>query len=174
MAGPGGFTLVELLLVVSIVAVLAGALFKRVLFYQEMAEKAAMQQVEGALKSALILQYGHRMTLGMGSEINNITNENPIEWLAQKPSNYLGEFNSVNLATIEPGNWAYDKSLHELIYVPGRSEFFVPSKKSGKSIRFHTFFAYDFTPGYKGKSGKQLSGVIFAPVEPYQWLIREN
>ena len=169
-----GFTLVEMLVVISIVGILASMLFTRVLFYQEMAEKAAMQQVVGALQSGLILQYGHRMTLGIGSEINNISRENPLEWLSLKPENYAGEFSAITREAIGPGNWAFDLAKHELVYVPGHDEYFVPGKDGVKWIRFRVRFAYEAVPGYGAKGVKELTGVTFAPVEPYQWLIREN
>jgi prepilin-type N-terminal cleavage/methylation domain-containing protein len=169
-----GFTLVELLVVVSLVAILASMLFSRVLFYQEMAEKAAMQQVVGALQGALVLQYGHRLTLGMDGELNNISAENPMNWLAQQPINYLGEFNAIKPDAIEPGNWAFERTTHELIYIPDHAEYFEPAKDGVKWIRFRTRFAYEAAPGNKSKRVKELTGVTIAPVEPYQWLIREN
>jgi prepilin-type N-terminal cleavage/methylation domain-containing protein len=169
-----GFTLVELLVVISIVGILASMLFSRVMFYQEMAEKAAMQQVEGALKSALVLQYGHRMALGMGPGVNEISTENPLDWLAQKPANYAGERKVIKFAEIEPGNWAFELSTHELIYVPNHAEYFVPAKDGAQWIRFRTRFSYENIPGSRGKGLQVLTGVTFAPVEPYQWLIREN
>ena len=169
-----GFTLVEMLVVISIVSILASMLFSRVLFYQEMAEKAAMQQVVGALQSALVLQYGHRMAHGIGPEMKNISSENPLEWLAQKPENYAGEFRGVTRVAIGPGNWAFDLAKHELVYVPGHDEYFVPGKDGVRWIRFRVYFAYETVPGHGSKGPKELSGVTFAPVEPYQWLIREN
>lgn len=169
-----GFTLVEMLVVISIVGILASMLFSRVLIYQELAEKAAMQQVASALQSALVLQYGHRMALGMGSEINNISTENPLDWLAQKPINYAGAFHAIKPGAIEPGNWAFDLRSHELIYIPNHNEYFVPAQDGLKWVRYRTRFAYEAIPGHKGTGLKVLAGVTFAPVEPYQWLIREK
>jgi prepilin-type N-terminal cleavage/methylation domain-containing protein len=44
-----GFTLIEFIIVIIIIVVLAGLFLVRIPLYQERAEKAAMQQVEGAL-----------------------------------------------------------------------------------------------------------------------------
>ena len=169
---PKGFTLVELLVVVSLVAIFASMLFSRVWFYQEMAEKAAMQQVVSALQTGLILQYGHRMASNQGSRIDNISTENPMDWLVQKPGNYAGEFDAIKPGTIEPGNWAFDLNSHELIYVPDHVEYFVPARNGVKWIRFRT--RLDYEAGYGGKGGQVLTGVIFAPAEPYQWSIKEK
>lgn len=169
-----GFTLIELIIVISLVGILASIFFSRVLFYQEMAEKSSMQQVVSALQSALVLQYGHRLALSMGPGINDIKTENPMNWLALKPSNYAGEFPFVRLNTIKPGNWAFDQARHELVYVPNHNEYFIPAENGIKWIRFRTRFAYENRPGSTTKSAKELTGVTFAPVEPYQWLLPEN
>ena len=168
------FTLVELLVVIAIVSILASTLFTRVLFYQEMAEKAAMQQVVGALKSALVLQYGHRMASGMAQNIKNISKENPLDWLSQKPENYAGEFASSKRELIGSGSWAFDRGADELVYFPNHDEYFSPGKDGVRWIRFRVQFAYDVMPGSKVGGSRVLTGVTFAPVEPYQWLIREN
>jgi len=167
-----GFTLIELLIVISIVAILAGMFFKRVLVYQELTEKAAMQQVVSAVQSALVLEYGHRMASEMGPVANNITKENPMEWLSRKPANYAGELNTVNPAAIEAGNWVFDKGTQELIYLPNHAEYFVPAKNGVRWIRYHTRLEYESNS--RGKGTRVLSGVTFSPVEPYQWSIRES
>ena len=171
-AKQSGFTLIELLIVVSIVAFLASLLFSRVLFYQEMAEKAAMQQVVGALQSALVLQMGHRMAAGTGAELNNLVYENPMDWLAQKPGNYAGEFNRVPANMAVSGQWMFDKSSHELIYLPDHAEYLQPATDGNKWIRFHTRFVYGNSAG--GKNMREFAGAIVSPVEPYRWLIRED
>ncbi len=169
-----GFTLIELVIVISLVAILAGMLLSRALVYQELAEKAAMQQVVSALQSALVLQYGHRMALGLGPEVNNIVNENPMEWLARKPNNYAGELKKVRPGIIESGNWAFDVQSRELVYVPDHATYFAPAKDGLKWIRFRTRMIYENMPGNKNKGRKELTAVTFSPVEPYQWTIQEK
>lgn len=167
-----GFTLVELLIVISIVAIMASMLFSRILVYQELAEKSAMQQVVSAVQSALMLEYGHRMASGTGPGVNGISQENPMDWLSRKPPNYAGEFNTINPSAIETGNWVFDIGTRELIYLPNHAEYFMPAKNGVRWIRFHTRLVYESS--FRGKGVKYLSGVTFSPVEPYQWSIKEN
>ncbi len=167
-----GFTLIELIIVICIVAVMSGIFLKRVVFYQEMAEKAAVQQVVGALQSALILQYGHRMASGLSGAEKSVVYENPMDWLMQKPGNYAGEFNQVNPAKMEPGTWAFDKSAKELIYYPDHTEHFKPSNNEVKWIRYKTRLLYE--PNYRNKKVLELAGMIISPIEPFQWLIKEE
>ncbi len=169
-----GFTLIELVIVISLIAVLAGMLLSRVLVYQELAEKAAMQQVVSALQSSLLLQYGHRMTLGLGSELKDIVNENPMEWLALKPNNYSGEIKKIRPGVIDPGTWGFDTQTRELVYAPYHTTHFVTPKDGQKLIRFRTRLVYENMPGRKYKGSKELAGVTFSAIEPYQWTIQEK
>jgi len=167
-----GFTLIELVIVICIISILAGLFFKRVLFYQEMAEKAAVQQVVGALQTALILQFGHRMASGLGGSEKDIVKENPMDWLMQKPGNYAGELKQVDLAKMVPGTWVFDQSTQELIYYPDHAEHFKPSNSDAKWIRYKTRFLYQ--PNSRNKKIQEFAGLIISPVEPFQWLIKEE
>lgn len=170
-----GFTLIELVVVIAIIVILAGLLLERVWFYQEQAEKAAMEQVAGALQTALILQYANLLTHGRESEAKTLTTENPLRWLLQKPANYAGEFYDLTPASITPGNWAFDLKSRELVYVPYRAEYFTPGADGNKWVRYHARLDYDVRvlPAKGGKppaSEQTLAGIVFEPVTPFQWL----
>lgn len=167
-----GFTLIELIVSISIIILLAGMLLDRVWFYQEQAEKTAMEQVAGALQSALILQYGHMLTNGRESDVNTLLTENPTHWLMQKPPNYVGEYFSPTPGAISPGNWAFDLKNKELVYVPYKTEYFIPGKDGHKWVRYRVHFLYEASRGSKNKSEKELSSLLFEPVEPYQWIVK--
>ena len=87
-----GFTLFELIVVVCIVAVMAGILLNRLRLYEEAAEKAAMQQTAAAIKSALQMRVASYMIGGRDNQIENLRNENPVSWLQENPAGYAGEF----------------------------------------------------------------------------------
>ena len=123
-----GFTLIELIVVISIVAILIGVFLNRVQFYQERAEKAAMEQVAGALQSALVMQYGRLLTRGREVEVSALAADNPTNWLAKIPRNYSGEFYDPTPRSVAPGNWVFDLKTRELIYVLDRADHFVPGR----------------------------------------------
>ena len=75
-----GFTLIELIIVIIIIVTLMGLFMNRVMFYQEQAEKVAMEEVAGAIQSALILQYGQILTRGKPSDVAALTQDNPMNW----------------------------------------------------------------------------------------------
>ena len=167
-----GFTLIELIVVISIVAVLIGSLLYRVSGYQEQAEKAAMQQVVGALQSALTMQYGSLMAHGKEAQVTRLVTENPMDWLSKVPENYSGEFYAPTPGSVAPGNWVFDLKTRDLIYVVNRGKHFKPGRDGYKWIRFHVKLDYQRLPA--GGNGKALTGVLFAPVEPYDWFGRSG
>ncbi|MDO8925772.1 MAG: prepilin-type N-terminal cleavage/methylation domain-containing protein [Sideroxyarcus sp.] len=166
-----GFTLIELIIVISIIVILAGMFLLRVPFYQERAEKVAMQQVEGALQSALVLRYGTLMARGAVNEkeVSQLANENPIDWLQQKPKNYAGEYFAPSPGVVAPGQWVFDLQSRELVYIVDRGDNFTPGKDGKKWIRFHVQLSYEPMLG-RPKAGKELVSTLFAPTEPYHWI----
>jgi prepilin-type N-terminal cleavage/methylation domain-containing protein len=170
-----GFTLIELIVVIAIISTLMGVLLSRVWFYQEQAEKAAMQQVAGALQSSLILQYSQLLARDQTDEIKNLISRNPINLLMRPPKNYVGEFNGLAIELIPPGNWGFDLKSRELIYIPFRTQNFKPDKDGKKIVRFRARVEYGTgRGGPKSRAGKEVTGVAIEPVEPYQWNTEEK
>ncbi len=165
-----GFTLIELIVVIIIVVVLAGSLLTRVLYYQEQAEKAAMEQVVGAVQSALVMRYGTLMARGAASEnqVGNLTTDNPINWLQQKPKNYAGEYFDPAPGIVSPGHWMFDLKTRDLIYILDHSANFTPGRDGKKWIRFHVKLGYEPVSGGPG-SGKEVSTTLFVSTEPFHW-----
>lgn len=167
-----GFTLIEMVVVVTIVAILYTVFLNRVWFYQERAEKAAMVEIEGALQSALVMQYGRLLVRGRESEITGLAQENPMKWLQKIPRNYAGEFYDPQPDSVEPGSWVFDLKTRELIFILNRADYFIPGKDGQKWIRFRVRLMYEpALPalGKRGKPYKELAGTLFEPVEPYRW-----
>lgn len=169
-----GFTLIELIVVIAIIVILTGALLTRIWLYQEQAEKAAMEQVAGALQSAMVLQFGRLLVHGREAEAKNLLTENPTRWLMRAPLNYAGEFDGIKPAAIEPGNWAFDLQTRELVYVPDRSDYFVPGKDGLKWVRYRARLEYEPALDAAKKGPEEISGVLFEPVERYQWFVKEE
>lgn len=165
-----GFSLFELVVVISIVAVLMGIFLNRVLYYQEQAEKTAMVGVAGAIQSALIMQYGQILTRGKTSDIEWLAKDNPMNWLQQKPDNYVGELHDLTPLAVKPGNWVFDLDSHDLVYVPSLANNFRPGKDGKQWIRYHVVLQYEppRLPSLQN-TPPDLTGMLFEPVEPYSW-----
>jgi prepilin-type N-terminal cleavage/methylation domain-containing protein len=166
-----GFTLLELIVVISIVAILTGSLLSRIPIYTEQAERAAMEQTVGAMQSALTMRVGSLMARGATTEkeLKVIAEDNPVNWLQPKPKNYAGEFFNPTPKAVMPGQWMFDLKSRDLIYVVDRGDHFTPGKDGQKWIRFHVKFEYEASPGNVASGKKGLTSALFAPTEPYHW-----
>jgi general secretion pathway protein G len=163
-----GFTLIEFIVAVCVIAILLGTLLNRVWFYQEQAEKAAMQQVAATIQNALIMEYGSLVAHGQEAQTAELARENPMNWLARKPDNYAGEFYDPTPRSVAPGNWMFDLRSRDLIYVVDRGEYFTPGNDGNKWVRYHVRLL-----PVSGPSGKQgTAGLLFEPVAPYSWFRR--
>ncbi len=167
---PAGFSLIELIVVIAVLSVLISIFLNRVEYYQELAEKTAMEENVGAIQNALTIQHSKHYVRSNSEDITLLPTENPMKWLQKLPQNYAGEFYDPKPNTITPGNWVFDLKAHELIYVPDRTEHFVAGKDGKKWIRFHIAMQYEQikSGGVVGKD-KELVGTVFAPTEHISW-----
>jgi len=113
----GGFTLFELAVVVAVTGILIIVLLSRVMFYRNEAERLAFQQTLTALRAETSLQAYARLIAGRPGEIAALAGQNPVNWLAQPPPNYLGEFYSPDTKKLASGNWFFDRSDGILVYL---------------------------------------------------------
>jgi prepilin-type N-terminal cleavage/methylation domain-containing protein len=164
-----GFSLFELIVVVCIVAIMAGILLNRLRVYEEAAEKAAMQQTAAAIKSALQMRVASYMISGRDNQIESLRNENPVSWLQEKPADYAGEFYADAYARVRPGSWYFDLTRREFIYVINLGANFKAGADGRKWVRYRVRIEYENVPEKGAPLRKVLSAVSFAPVQPYVW-----
>lgn len=168
-----GFTLIELAVVVSIIAVLASILLSRLLFYHEEAEKTAMEQTLGTLRSALHLQIAGYLLNGKTEEISRLTEQNPMNWLAEKPTNYVGEYYSPKPGLIATGNWYFDVPTKNLVYLAHSYDHLHVTGEENK-LRFQAKVVSSSSLGSVSapvdkSDSKLIEGIVLEPVVSYQW-----
>ncbi len=171
MRAPGtrsrGFTLLELAIVVAVVAVLITVALDRLLRYAELAERAAMEQSISAMKSALGLRFAALYLRGSVRAIQALPQENPMDWLAERPPGYLGELWKPPLAALERPSWYFDRARKELVYVPLRTRYLVPGKENDPRISYRVIV--EFGPGPDSGTAAELRRLGIEPSEPYNW-----
>ncbi len=170
MRSSRGFTLIELVVVIIIVMVTMGLFLDRARFYQEEAEKTAMEMVAGTIQSALTMQYSQIMTRGKQSDVAALAQDNPMNWLQKKPHNYAGEYYDPTPLSVESGNWVFDLKSRDLIYVVHNANYFKAGADGKKWVRFHVVVNHESSrlPSLRGAQA-ELTGLLFEPVEPYSW-----
>jgi len=166
----GGFTLFELILAIVLMTLFAGILLGRFLFYQEAAEKAAMERTVNALRSAIDIKVATLIARGRSAEIAELARANPVDLLSDKPGDYAGAY--YHLATIElaPGHWYYDLQDRQLVYVVEHGAHFAADKEGRKWVRYQMALVRDGggVSSAEPASG-EVTGVLLRQVAPYAW-----
>jgi len=163
-----GFTLIELIVVVCIVAVSATLLLNRLRYYQEAAEKAAMEQQVAALRSALQLRVAAMLVQGEERNIESLTRVNPINWLMESPPGYRGEFLAPNV-DVPHGSWYFDAAAKELVYVPTLDTHLRPGAGGGKRLRFRVQLEFEPAHPDSERNRRFPTATHLVPVSPYAW-----
>lgn len=167
-----GFTLLELVVVIILISILGLFATDRIWKLQAAAERAAVNQIIGNLKSTLGLEVARLALDGKINSVAKLANANPILLLAQAPSNYIGEI--IDGAHItKTGIWYFDNKQNALIYNVSYSENFTTTLEGIPRIRHRIKLVYNdrnnnnrFDIRYDSIAGLDL----FA-VEKYNWNI---
>lgn len=172
-ASQHGFTLLELMIVATIVAIVAAMLLVRLRDFQEQAEKAAMMQVVGNIRSGLHLKLADVIVKGEVNQIPRLLEINPMDVLADKPDNYRGEVYGVTTQSVVSGNWYFDLRDRNLIYFVNNDAHLQDAahgEGKPKEIRYRLKLV-KAAIRVTGKSGPdtEIEGVTLEEVVPYKW-----
>jgi len=163
-----GFTLIELLIVISIVAILFAVGLERLLRYQEMGERAAVEQNVAAMNTALNMKFAAYVVRGRPAAIESEVGKNPIGLLARSPENYLGELFAPDINSLPRGSWYFDAASHDLVYLPNRRRYLSSGGGPPEALRFRVYLT-----GVRNEPGepRELPQPFIAANPPFKWVI---
>ena len=144
-----------------IVGVLAALLLHRLLELSAVAEKSAMEATLARLQFALYARAAKAVLSGKPGTSLDWQNRNPVVLAHAELPNYLGEFDHPDLTTLDSGNWLYDRSQHELVYLVRRAQDFSGGTDRVPAIRYR--LRLERTP-----SGAYSPYLLHA-ASPYRW-----
>ena len=138
-------------------------LLERAVYYQELAEKASMEQVAMDVRSSVNLRVAELVLENRFTELDTLVSQNPMELLVRKPQNYLGVLNDPLPERITPGNWYFDSKSKELVYYADLGRYLAPDERGQKRAAWHVALV----PGTKEPPVPQWAR--FELVRPYRW-----
>lgn len=162
----GGFTLLELVIVIIVAGVLAGALLDRLRSYRAQIETLAVSQVVSAIRSEMYLRHAHLIVQDRTAELARLAQENPMEWLGERPNNYAGSFERIEPESIAAGNWYYEKATNRLIYLPSESGQSVTGARKQLNFQVKLVNNKHNADGKNFSQGNQGALLAFVQVSP--------
>jgi prepilin-type N-terminal cleavage/methylation domain-containing protein len=164
-----GFTLIELIVVICIVALLFGIALDRLMRFQELGERTAMEQNIAAINVALAMKFAALVASGRGPAIEKEVAANPVDLLARPPENYLGALFMPSAELLPPRSWYFDRASGDLVYVPGRTRYLTLPSDATNGLRFHVVVAESSPRAVEGIT--ELRQALIRPRAPYRWVI---
>jgi prepilin-type N-terminal cleavage/methylation domain-containing protein len=163
-----GFTLIELLVVICIVALLFGIALDRLMRFQELGERTAMEQNVAAINVALTMKFAALVASGRGQAIENELGANPVDLLARPPANYLGALFMPPSELLPPRSWYFDRASGDLVYVPGRTRYLTEPSDATDGLRFRVVLADSSARAAEGVT--ELRQAFIRPRVAYRWV----
>jgi|SRR5882724_10992776 len=162
--GQGGASHLEFIVSFVLFAIFLIVFMERAFYYQAVAEKTALEMTVANMRTGLRYKVADLMLKNRMSEIPTLADENPMNWLEERPENYLGEFD-VAPQTGTTGKWYYDRRGHELVYTVNNRRHFVPLDGASFEIRYRPTRVRS---GDEGTSEQVWVGLV--QVQGYRWV----
>lgn len=158
-----GFSLFELVVSLTLMAVLVGVFLERALYYRELAEKSAMEQVALDLRSSVNLRVAELVLENRFAELPALAAQNPMDLLVGKPQNYLGVLAGAGTQEVVRGNWYFDNTSKEVVYYVDSGRYFAPDEQG----RMRAAWRVKLVQGVGGAAAPQWARLEL--VQPYRW-----
>ena len=146
-----------------LVSVLIGVFLDRALYYREMAEKSAMEQVALDLRSSVNLRVAELVLANRFGDLIPMADQNPMDLLAGKPQNYLGVLAGSGVQEVVTGNWYFDRTSKEVVYFVDSGRYFAPDDQGRKRVAWRV----RLVQGTGGAAAPQWARLEL--VRPYRW-----
>lgn len=158
-----GFSLLELVVSLTLVAVLVGVFLDRALYYRELAEKSAMEQVALDLRSSVNLRVAELVLENRFRDLPALTTQNPMDLMVRKPENYLGVLTRSDSKEVVTGNWYFDETSKEVVYYVDSGRYFAPDEQG----RMRVAWRVKLVQGVGGAAAPEWARLVL--VQPYRW-----
>lgn len=167
MKKDNGFSVLELIVVVTVIGILATFAVDRLWAVQIDAENTAMENVVGSLRSALGMKVAQYIAKSDINGLKSLEGGNPMEELVEPPKNYVGAITNPDPASVAGGNWYFDANAKALVYRVHNADSFSSKLGMPARARFGVQLVYQ---AQDKNVNPHVVGVRLVALEPYRWV----
>jgi len=138
------------------------------------AEKTSINKLTSEMRDALKLEVASHYAKGRLQDILTLVGSNPLNYAIEKPGTYIGERDSIDFNTINPGEWVYDTSKNLLIYRVKYPDYFITNLAGIKRIELKVslVFADNDKNSRFNRGVDNIEGLRLISSNPYDWKIQ--
>jgi len=167
----GGVTLLEVLLVTTLILVMIGTFLRELQLFYDDSEQMQVETLLESLRVSINTRVTEQIVQGELSGLASYAGSNPILILAIEPPSYSGEYSDTN-TELQPGQWYFNTQFRHLVYQLRGSEKIVKLGGSPETLKFHLRLKYRDKNNnqYYNKGLDDVYGLALEPVYGYHWL----
>lgn len=164
-----GFSLFEMIVYILAASILFSAAFNRYRDFPGEAERANFQAILAQLNAAINLQMMNAIAGGTFNQMGGLNGANPMEFMLNTPSNYVGAFSGVDESTLPRRIWYYNQGVGELVYLANDASDLYLVQNGQRVPTSRISFRVTNIVG-RGQGGSLTwQGLVLAPVLPFEW-----
>ena len=168
---PSRLRLAELAVIAVLVLTLVGVVIQKVWETRAAAERVAVLQTVGALRSALGIAIASRTAQGGLKGLAGLHQSNPIDLLEEPPAGYLGEKDDPDPAAIGGYHWYFDRGERVLVYRVANADRFEGGPPGPARIRLQLRASFTDRNG-NGRydpASETVGGLRLVVLDDYEW-----
>lgn len=170
-----GFTFLELMVVMCLIAILAVAALNNYRKVLVNAERVTVEQSLSMLQNSASILVAEALVAGKMGSLQDYHKANPMQFLLKPPVNYLGELSQVSLTEMPTGYWFFDLDAEALVYLIQYPDYVETGDFFPKRLIFQLELSYrdENQDGQYQPETDKLNGLVIRPVIAFQWLEKE-
>ncbi len=156
-----GFSLFELVVFIICVAIIYAVAANRFSAFPDAAERANFMAIVSQIQSGINLQSMEYVVNSNFREAQFLDSANPMDFMLEAPSNYIGAFDLVDSERLPRRSWYFDRLAGHLVYLVNAEDAVILEMGAVEvptdEIRFQLSVQYS----YEDRRGRAVSAVDF-------------
>ena len=172
---PGGFSLLELVIVIILVVLLFTIAVNRLAPLRGDAEAVHVATVIGSLRSAIGMEAASVVIRGGTQELAKLEGINPMALLQEVPEQYVGVRHTGEFDELPTGSWYFDETNGQLVYRVRFPQYLEGSPQAPVELRWQVQLQFEdlSESGAFDPEQDRARGLGLRSLHEHRWTVRQ-